>query len=273
VEKRTRKDAEGNEVTQLIDVRQTLPGGQPNPNYGKEIGGDAGGMPGGPGGTNVRKDLSVLNDITKGITELGEEYGKTDMSNPLNPKITLTPKGQQVALIAEQIRLANQNLAPRTIIELAVKGKPMWKNEDGKRTGVVLYNNQEFPMATPSGKVPEQPKPAASPAPAVSPTAPAAAAQPPIPTIQDAGAMEQPQPAQPIQTRTAQPAANTRHYDMQLEAKSPELKRMGNLLRLKPVGQVDVNTWIEYANLAKKLGGRGFAKGGKVSGRQSHGLG
>lgn len=146
---------------------------------GKQIATTAGGVSsagggGAPGGVNVRKDLPVLKEITQGVTELGEEYGKTDMSNPLNPKVTLTEKGQQVAMVAEQIRLSNTHLAPRTIIDMAVKGKPMWKIEDGKRTGVVLYNGQEFPMSTAVSRSPQPARPAPAPA-----TAPKAAADKP----------------------------------------------------------------------------------------------
>lgn len=256
-EKRTMKDADGNERTQIIDIRETI-GGKPNPAYGKEVGADAaGGLPAGAGGTNVRKDLPVLKEISQGIIELGEEYGKTDMSNPLNPKITLTPKGQQVAMVAEQIRLANQSLAPRTVIEMAVKGKPMWKVEDGKRSGVVIYGGQEFPMSTPAARTAAAPRPAAAPAAAPAPGAPAAAP---------------PAPAQPVVAASAE--ATTRKFDQVLEAKSPELKRLGNLLRLKPKDpNLDTQGWIAYAALAKKLGGQGFARGGKVSRKMCHGLG
>lgn len=255
---RTEKDADGNEVQRIIDVRPN------SPTYGQEVGPAAAGV--GAGGTNVRKDLSVLNDITKGITELGDEYGKTDMSNPLNPKITLTPKGQQVALVAEQIRLANQNLAPRTIIEMAVKGKPMWKTENGQRSGVVLYNGQEFPMSTPAAKaVPVvQPRPEAA-----LPNAPAAPVIPPV-----APPVQAPPPKVSPVVAPGMKVPSTRTYDVALENTDTVLKRIGSTLRMGLKNSaLDYQLWQSYVARAKQLGSKDFARGGKVKKQQRYGLG
>lgn len=253
-EKRTVKDADGNERQQIIDIRQTIAGKQ-NPNYGKEVGDSGGGLlP--SAGTNVRKDLPVLKEITDGVSALGEEYGKTDMTNPLNPKIILTQKGQQVALVAEQLRLANQSLAPRTAIDMALKGKPMWKTENGKRSAVVLYNGQEFPMSTPQSS-----------------TAVAEPAAAPVQEPEAAGPARAPAAAQPKKPAPSTAARDQRKMDPELEAKSPELKRLGDLLRMgTKSATLDANYWIKYATLAKKLGGKGYSKGGKVHQSKHYGL-
>ncbi len=220
-------------------------------------------------GTNVRKDLSVLNDITKGITELGEEYGKTDMSNPLNPKITLTKKGQDAAFVAEGLRLANQKLGVRGAIELATKGQSKWKVEGGKRTPVVLYNGQEFPMILPEGA--PIAKPVAAPAPTNVPAAsavasPAAVAAPVAPAP--------PPPAAPAPQASGMKAPSTRPYDIGLENSDPELKRIGSTLRLGVKNpQLDFQLGQSYVARARQLGSKGFARGGKVKKQQRYGLG
>lgn len=186
----TSKDADGNEVQHIWDMRPTLPDGTPNPDFKKEV---TGASASGSKGPSVRKDLPVLNDINKGILEMGTEYGTTDMTDPMHPIVKFTAKGQQTALIAEQIRMANQNLPPRTIINMAVEGKPMWKNVKGQPVGaVILYHGHEFPMSTPQGPdaAPDQtPAPAQQPQPQQTPA--------------------KPQPAKPPMTPAAPPPADT----------------------------------------------------------------
>ena len=65
-----------------------------------------------------------------------------------------------------------------------------------------------------------------------------------------------------------------REYDLGLEGKDSELRRLGTLSRLK--GQdpnLDTKTWIDYASRLRALKKQGFAKGGMVTKKQRYGLG
>jgi hypothetical protein len=260
------KDSEGNEHTYGWNVRtQNWEGGRAPPS--------SDGGP--PSGVNVRKDLSVLNDITKGIADLGEEYGKTDMSDVLNPRVKLTPKGQEVARIAEQVRLANQNLAPRTIIDIAVKGKRGFVTVGGQQKRALQYDGKTFLVDSPTGYTPPPQAAAAqgSPASAAPATVPQPAMPAPVAAPTPVGAPVTNAPAQiPAMSATATGSATQggRKFEPELEAKDPTLKRIGNLVRMK-VGDpnLDFQYWMSYVARAKQLGSRNYAKGGKV---QRHGL-
>ena len=132
------KDAEGNERDQIIDVR---PGSK---TYGQEVSPSAAGEPSSP---SVIKHRPVLDDITKNLLMLPgmSTIDPADMTGKPRP----TPEGQRRAMLAEQLYMANREIAPQTIIDVATKGEPMWKIENGVRTGVIRYNGQEFPLKTP----------------------------------------------------------------------------------------------------------------------------
>jgi hypothetical protein len=280
------KNADGEES--LIDIRPTVDG-KPNPSYGKQVTGGAGTT---PGGANVRKDLHVLNEVTKAVADLGPEYAAVDMTG-LTPKVTMTKKGNQVAMVAEQLRMANQNMPPRTIVDIAANGKAVPKYVDGKFAGnVALYNGQEFAMQTPQGT--PQAKPAAPAAPSVpSPTA-TVSAPAPAPALQPVGGTPAIEPQDntrsfqnPFSTGGVKEVPGARaEFDKRMAVEKArttfrqivggdpkKLYSQGDIAALQKIMAAGVLTQAETAQaktLLKNSGVEGYAKGGKVS---RHGLG
>ena len=138
-------NAEGQVISErLVDSRT-----------GRDIA-QSGSVPDGSNAPNIVKHRPVLDDITKNLLLL-PGMSTTDMTDPLSPKVKPTAEGQKRSMIAEQLYLANRDIAPQTIIDIATKGEPMWRIEGGKRTGVIRYNGQEFPLKTPGGPQAVQP--------------------------------------------------------------------------------------------------------------------
>jgi len=267
----TVKDAEGGET--LIDIRPTVDG-KPNPDFKKPVTG------GGAAGTSVRKDLHVLDDIGKAVADLGPEYATIDM-NSLNPKPVPTKLGNQVMLIANQLRLgtkdSGQDLDPRTVVDIAAKGKAVPKYVDGKFAGnVVLYNGQEFPLRTAQGAAQPAPKPVPAPAPAPAAASAAPTAAPIAPESNSravnnqfavGGVQEQPGARAAFDDRRAKERARTT-YNLIVAGAKDKLYSPKDIESLQTVMKSGILTPAEMqrgAALLKASGVAGYARGGMVS--------
>lgn len=147
-EKVTRKDSDGNETTDLIDIRPTIDG-KPNPNFQKKVdlgGGDAAA----PGGSSP-KNLQTVKAIEDAVKERdGMWQPKANPSDPTAPPIkVLTPKGEEVTVAASQIWEANKRtMNHQTAIALAQNGKLMLNRSTGEmmwEAGGKRYKMSQMP--------------------------------------------------------------------------------------------------------------------------------
>lgn len=221
IEKVTYKDADGNERQYLWNITdKKWENGDAPPAGAQQV-------------SSIRRDLPLLQEAEKTLAKIPGMATRTNPENPLDTSVNWTPSGLAVLSRTERLMLGNKGLPATAIIEIATQGKP--KRADNGDV-VVEYQGRYYPLGGQGGTaVPTAPAPAPRPAAAPRPAVPA-----PAPS---------PAPAAP------QPAAQSgREYNMALEASDPELRRLGNLSRMKARDpNLDTQTWISYANRLRDL--------------------
>jgi hypothetical protein len=156
--KKTVKNDDGSEREQIIDVR---PG---SPTYGQEVAPDAaGGAGAAPGGGSSPKNLPTIKAIEDAVKEQDGMWkpGKVDPNDPAAvPVKVLTPKGEEVTIVASQLWEANKRtMNHQTAISLAKNGKAMLNRSTGEMAWEA--GGKRYKMSQTPGEAVQQPAPAA----------------------------------------------------------------------------------------------------------------